>query len=121
MKASERAAQTKLTGKSNRKSDYTRFNVYRRTKEGGKVYYWASIPGTDKDGESKIYATIFVRMSKAAATAYDIEAETTDNPQIVRAYIECAPSDWWLKAVPGREGQYANVSVFINDFAPVED
>lgn len=97
-----------------------RYNVYCRTKDNGKQYYWASIPGTDQDGD-RIYATIFVRMSKAAASKFDDLAETTNNEAVVRCYLECSVDQAWLKAIPGGDDDYNNVALFVNDFTPITE
>lgn len=94
-----------------------RLNVYCKIdKKNDTVRYWASVPGTDKDDE-RIYASLFVRLSKKCAKAFSDAAETTNTKNVTHCYIEV--TDGWFKAISGKE--HNNVLFFINAFDVVEE
>lgn len=109
-----KAMKPKITSDKG-KNEYL-LNLYKKETKGDNAYYWASVKGEDKDGES-IYGSIFVRMSKKAREVFDDNAESTNNKRITRCYVRV--TDHWLKAVPGQD--HNSVILFVNSIEPVED
>lgn len=79
-----------------------------------KSYYWVSISDTDKNGEW-ISATIFARLSKDAIKVFKFVQEDTKNEDVTSAWVNV--TDFWLKAVPGKDG--TRVILFVNDMEPM--